>query len=330
MTATYLARADQLEIKIAQGSKPGEGGQLPGRKATAYIAALRRGQPGQSVHQPAAAPRHLLDRGPRPAHRRPAGDQPGGAHRREARRVARRRHDRRGRGQGRRDVHPPVRPRRRDRRVAAVLDQARRGALGARPRRGPPGPAPQRPARPGRAAHRRRPADRPRPARRRAARRRGVRVRDRRARGRRLRHGPPVPPRHLPDRHRDPARGPAREVHRHARDGRALLPGPRRGPPPRAGRRSARARSARSSARAGGCSGRSPAARAELEPVIGAAPWDADAGPPRRSGRCRPGPAATRRPPRSRSGSPPPSATRARSAPPGCACRRPIARSVPG
>jgi glutamate synthase domain-containing protein 2/glutamate synthase domain-containing protein 1/glutamate synthase domain-containing protein 3 len=52
ITATYLARADQLEIKIAQGSKPGEGGQLPGRKATAYIAALRRGQAGQSYISP--------------------------------------------------------------------------------------------------------------------------------------------------------------------------------------------------------------------------------------------------------------------------------------
>jgi glutamate synthase (NADPH/NADH) large chain/glutamate synthase (ferredoxin) len=52
VTATYLARADQLEIKIAQGSKPGEGGQLPGRKATAYIAALRRGQPGKSYISP--------------------------------------------------------------------------------------------------------------------------------------------------------------------------------------------------------------------------------------------------------------------------------------
>jgi glutamate synthase domain-containing protein 2/glutamate synthase domain-containing protein 1/glutamate synthase domain-containing protein 3 len=52
VTATYLARADQLEIKISQGSKPGEGGQLPGRKATAYIAALRRGQPGQSYISP--------------------------------------------------------------------------------------------------------------------------------------------------------------------------------------------------------------------------------------------------------------------------------------
>ena len=52
VTAEYLARADQLEIKMAQGSKPGEGGQLPGRKVTAYIAALRRAQPGQSLISP--------------------------------------------------------------------------------------------------------------------------------------------------------------------------------------------------------------------------------------------------------------------------------------
>ncbi|MDP9270993.1 MAG: glutamate synthase large subunit [Chloroflexota bacterium] len=52
VTTEYLARAEQLEIKIAQGSKPGEGGQLPGRKATAFIAALRRGQPGMTMISP--------------------------------------------------------------------------------------------------------------------------------------------------------------------------------------------------------------------------------------------------------------------------------------
>ncbi|HYX10919.1 MAG TPA: glutamate synthase-related protein, partial [Candidatus Acidoferrum sp.] len=52
VTTAYLARAEQLEIKIAQGSKPGEGGQLPGRKATAYIAGLRRAQPGQTLISP--------------------------------------------------------------------------------------------------------------------------------------------------------------------------------------------------------------------------------------------------------------------------------------
>ena len=125
VTATYLARADQLEIKIAQGSKPGEGGQLPGRKATAYIAALRRGQPGE-LHQPAAAPRHLLDRGPRPADRGPARDQPLGPDRGQARREPRSRDHRGRRRQGRRVVHPPVRARRWHGRLATVLDQARR------------------------------------------------------------------------------------------------------------------------------------------------------------------------------------------------------------
>ena len=80
---------------------------------------LHRGPParpgGPGVHQPAAPSRHLLDRGPRPAHRRPAGDQPDGEDRREARRVARRRHHRRGRHQGRRRLHPPRRRRRRNR-----------------------------------------------------------------------------------------------------------------------------------------------------------------------------------------------------------------------
>ncbi len=52
VTARYLARADQLEIKMAQGSKPGEGGQLPARKATPLIAALRRGQVGMAYISP--------------------------------------------------------------------------------------------------------------------------------------------------------------------------------------------------------------------------------------------------------------------------------------
>ena len=41
VTPTYLASADELEIKIAQGAKPGEGGHLPAIKVTDYIAGLR-------------------------------------------------------------------------------------------------------------------------------------------------------------------------------------------------------------------------------------------------------------------------------------------------
>ena len=41
VTAAYLVDADQLQIKIAQGAKPGEGGQLPGHKVDGQIARLR-------------------------------------------------------------------------------------------------------------------------------------------------------------------------------------------------------------------------------------------------------------------------------------------------
>ena len=41
VTPQFLVNADQLEIKIAQGAKPGEGGQLPGKKVSPYIANLR-------------------------------------------------------------------------------------------------------------------------------------------------------------------------------------------------------------------------------------------------------------------------------------------------
>src|SRR4030095_5422491 len=46
VTAEYLASADQLQIKMAQGAKPGEGGQLPGHKVSEYIAQLRYSVPG--------------------------------------------------------------------------------------------------------------------------------------------------------------------------------------------------------------------------------------------------------------------------------------------
>src|SRR5713101_9802061 len=52
VTAEYLVRADELEIKMAQGSKPGEGGQLPARKVTPYIARLRHAVPGMSLISP--------------------------------------------------------------------------------------------------------------------------------------------------------------------------------------------------------------------------------------------------------------------------------------
>ncbi len=52
VTPEYAAFADELQIKIAQGSKPGEGGQLPGHKVTPEIAALRHTQPGIELISP--------------------------------------------------------------------------------------------------------------------------------------------------------------------------------------------------------------------------------------------------------------------------------------
>ncbi len=52
VTPGYLASAEELQIKMAQGSKPGEGGQLPGHKVDDYIARLRHTEPGVSLISP--------------------------------------------------------------------------------------------------------------------------------------------------------------------------------------------------------------------------------------------------------------------------------------
>nr|YP_009399462.1 glutamate synthase [Dictyomenia sonderi]ARW69068.1 glutamate synthase [Dictyomenia sonderi] len=52
VTPEYLVNAKQLEIKIAQGAKPGEGGQLPGKKVSPYIATLRNCKPGVTLISP--------------------------------------------------------------------------------------------------------------------------------------------------------------------------------------------------------------------------------------------------------------------------------------
>jgi len=52
VTAEYLRSGKQLEIKVAQGAKPGEGGQLPGPKVDDYIAWLRNSKPGVALISP--------------------------------------------------------------------------------------------------------------------------------------------------------------------------------------------------------------------------------------------------------------------------------------
>jgi len=52
VTAEYLTSADQIQIKMAQGAKPGEGGQLPGGKVSKYIGKLRYSVPGVGLISP--------------------------------------------------------------------------------------------------------------------------------------------------------------------------------------------------------------------------------------------------------------------------------------
>ncbi len=52
VTIDYLVNADQLQIKMAQGAKPGEGGQLPGHKVDDYIAKIRYSTPGVGLISP--------------------------------------------------------------------------------------------------------------------------------------------------------------------------------------------------------------------------------------------------------------------------------------
>ena len=56
VTTEYLVSADQLQIKMAQGAKPGEGGQLPGGKVSEYIGKLRYSVPGVGLISPKCVP----------------------------------------------------------------------------------------------------------------------------------------------------------------------------------------------------------------------------------------------------------------------------------
>src|SRR5207253_1094587 len=52
VTAHYLVNADELQIKMAQGAKPGEGGQLPGHKVDEWIGKVRHSTPGVGLISP--------------------------------------------------------------------------------------------------------------------------------------------------------------------------------------------------------------------------------------------------------------------------------------
>ena len=84
VTSEYLVSAQEIQIKMAQGAKPGEGGHLPGKKVYPWVAKTRHSTPGVTPDLSAAPPRHLLHRGSGPADLRPEKCQPASPHLREA------------------------------------------------------------------------------------------------------------------------------------------------------------------------------------------------------------------------------------------------------
>ena len=144
VTAHYLVNADELQIKIAQGAKPGEGGQLPGHKVDEVIARVRHSTPGVTLISP--PPHHdiysIEDLAQLIFDLKSVNSR--GARQREARERDGRRHDRGGRGEGARRRDHDRGARRRDGRVAPLVDPARGHAVGARPRRDAAGARPQR------------------------------------------------------------------------------------------------------------------------------------------------------------------------------------------
>ena len=197
VTTEYLTRAEELEIKIVQGAKPGEGGQLPAHKVTDLIARLRHSVPGVSLISP--PPHHdiySIEDLAQLIHDLKTVN-PRARVGREARVRDRRRHGGGRRGQGVRRLRADRRAQRRHRRLTALLHQARGLPVGAGARRGAGHAGPERASPPDRGAHRRRAQDRPRRRHRGAARRRDLRLRHGAAGGDGLRHGPAVPHQHL-------------------------------------------------------------------------------------------------------------------------------------
>ena len=76
VTSEYLVSAEEIQIKMAQGAKPGEGGHLPGQQGLPVDRQDEVFHARREPDFPAAAPRHLLHRGPGAADLRPEERQP--------------------------------------------------------------------------------------------------------------------------------------------------------------------------------------------------------------------------------------------------------------
>ncbi len=286
VTSEYLTNADDIQIKMAQGAKPGEGGQLPGNKVYPWVARTRHSTPGVGLISP--PPHHdiySIEDLAQLIHDLKNAN-PAGTGAREAGLRGRGGHRGRGRLEGARRRRPHLRARRRHGRLPAHLAQARGRSVGARPRRDAADAARQRSARPHRGAGRRPAQDRPRRGHRRAAGGRGVRLRHRAAGGVGLHPDAGLPPRHLPRGRGHPEPGAARALHGQGRVRRHVLRVHRRG-----GARDPR-RARLPLPRRGGRRGRDARPRRGRQPLEGRGPRPhPDPAPGRLQPLPRPGPA---------------------------------------
>ena len=135
VTTEYLVNADDIQIKMAQGAKPGEGGQLPGHKVDKNIARVRHATPGVGLISP--PPHHdiysIEDLAQLIRDLKSVNSQ--GAHLGQAGVRSRRRHGRRRRRQVPRRSCDDFRFRRRHGRIAADLAHPCGQPVGNRPRR---------------------------------------------------------------------------------------------------------------------------------------------------------------------------------------------------
>ena len=235
VTSHYLTNCTDIQIKMAQGAKPGEGGQLPGNKVYPWVAEVRHSTPGVGLISP--PPHHdiySIEDLAQLIHDLKNANPQARVHVKLV--VGERgRNGRRRRLEGARRRGADLRARRRHRRHAVDVAEARRRAVGAGPGRDAADAAAQRITRPDRGSGRRPAQDRPRRDGRDVARRRGVRVRHRPAGGVGVHHDAGLPPRHLPGRGGHPEPGAASAVRRQAGVRRELLHVHRRGSPGTAG-----------------------------------------------------------------------------------------------
>ena len=229
VTTEYLVNSDMMQIKMAQGAKPGEGGQLPGHKVDATIARVRHSTPGVGLISP--PPHHdiysiedlaqliydLKNVNPDGLVSVKLVSEIGVGTVAAGVAKARADHVTISGFEGGTGASP------------AHLDQARRFAVGDRPRRNPPDAGAREAALAHRRTGRRRLPYRTRRRDRRAARGRRVRLRHRALDRGRLHHDAQVPSQHLPGRRRDAGPGAAQALHRPARARHQLLLLRRRG-----------------------------------------------------------------------------------------------------